>query len=267
MHDKTGSDTHTIAIDAMRRFFIQRHDISGGSAILRGSDAKHVQRTLRMKPGDRIVLFDGQGMEYQGSIVCILADSIDVSIDRQYTSRAESPVSITLAQAFLKEKKMDRLARQMTELGVARWAPFFAERSVPRPDSKRLSSRCDRWQKIAREALKQCGRGALPEFMAPMGFEDAVSLGRHSDLAIVFWENATQPIHEAAFNGHAAYQKQIFLMLGPEGGFSDKEMDRIGHAGFFIASLGPRILRAETAALAACSIVQYQFGDMGAKIP
>jgi 16S rRNA (uracil1498-N3)-methyltransferase len=247
----------------MRRFFIEEQKIKEGKATLRGSDAKHIRRVLRMKPDDAIVLFDGEGTEYSAKIVRISTDSIDVSVSRQYLARPESPVSITLAQAFLKEKKMDRLVRQMTELGITRWAPFFAERSVSRPDRERLSARQDRWHKIAREASKQCGRGKLPEFVAPMGFDDAVALGSDSDLAIVFWENATQSIQNMPFKHDGDRPKHIFLMMGPEGGFSEKEVDRAGDAGFLIASLGPRILRAETATIAACSLMQYLFGDLG----
>jgi 16S rRNA (uracil1498-N3)-methyltransferase len=247
----------------MRRFFIEEQKIKEGKATLRGSDAKHIRSVLRMKPDDAIVLFDGKGTAYSAKIVRISTESIDVSISRQYSTRTESPVSITLAQAFLKEKKMDRLVRQMTELGITRWAPFFAERSVSRPDRDRLSSRQDRWHKIAREASKQCGRGKLPEFVTPMGFDDAVALGSDSDLAIVFWENATQSIQNMRFHHDGDHPKQIFLMMGPEGGFSEKEVDRAGDAGFLIASLGPRILRAETATIAACSLMQYLFGDLG----
>lgn len=247
----------------MRRFLIKKKKIRDGRITLQGSDARHIRNVLRMKPDDGIFLFDGEGMEYSGKIARISKDSIDVSIHRQNSIHAESPVSITLAQAFLKDKKMDSLVRQMTELGICRWVPFFTERSIPKPDHKRVTARQDRWHKIAREASKQCGRGRFPEIVAPMRFDEVAALGCDSDLAIVFWEKATQSIYEVQSQQDIDRPKHLFVMMGPEGGFSDKEINHLDGAGFFVVSLGPRILRAETAALAACSIVQHRFGDMG----
>ena len=246
----------------MRRFFIKQSKITSTKIFITGSDAAHIKKVLRMEPGDRIWLFDGRGFEYEAMIENLLAGSIEVSITKRFLSASESPVQIIAAQALLKDKKMDILARQLTEIGITKLIPFTAIRSVSRPDKKRLSARRKRWKKIAIEALKQCGRGHVTEIGETITFNDAIKIDDGCDLKIVFWENESKPISDAIQHRH--YRK-ILAVLGPEGGFSEKEIEDARACGFVTASLGPRILRAETAAIAACTILQYLFGDMGLK--
>ena len=246
----------------MRRFFIKQSKITSTKIFITGSDAAHIKKVLRMEPGDRIWLFDGRGFEYEAMIENLLAGSIEVSITKRFLSASESPVQIIVAQALLKDKKMDILARQLTEIGITKLIPFTAIRSVSRPDKKRLSARRKRWKKIAIEALKQCGRGHVTEIGETITFNDAIKIDDGCDLKIVFWENESKPISDAIQHRH--YRK-ILAVLGPEGGFSEKEIEDARVCGFVTASLGPRILRAETAAIAACTILQYLFGDMGLK--
>ena len=246
----------------MRRFFIKQSKITSTKIFITGSDAAHIKKVLRMEPGDRIWLFDGRGFEYEAMIENLLAGSIEVSITKRFLSASESPVQIIVAQALLKDKKMDILARQLTEIGITKLIPFTAIRSVSRPDKKRLSARRKRWKKIAIEALKQCGRGHVTEIGETITFNDAIKIDDGCDLKIVFWENESKPISDAIQHRH--YRK-ILAVLGPEGGFSEKEIEDARACGFVTASLGPRILRAETAAIAACTILQYLFGDMGLK--
>jgi 16S rRNA (uracil1498-N3)-methyltransferase len=146
-----------------------------------------------------------------------------------------------------------------------RWIPFFSERSVPRPDKKRLAVRMQRWQKIAQESFKQCGRSVLPQITAPLAFEDVLELGQACDAKYIFWENETQPIDRTfAINSNHTIN-DILIMLGPEGGFGMQEIQKAETYGFEVAGLGPRILRAETATIAACALMQYLYGDMGKK--
>ncbi len=160
---------------------------------------------------------------------------------------------------------MDDLVRQLTELGITKWFPFIAERSVAKPDKKRLSSRKERWEKIAVESLKQCKRGCIPEIGDTVSIEGALEIAKECDLKIVFWEDESFSLNELLKDSHKDI-KTIFLMLGPEGGFSSKEIEKSKKFGFVSVSLGPRILKADTAPIAACSIIQYIFGDMGNKI-
>jgi 16S rRNA (uracil1498-N3)-methyltransferase len=168
-----------------------------------------------------------------------------------------------VAQAFLKEKKMDDLVRKLCELGVAKWIPFFSQRSIPRPDASRLAGRRRRWQRIAAEALKQCRRADLPEIGEALSFEAVLDVGQTCDLNIVFWENESCPLNSSLGSDGKHPIKKILLMLGPEGGFTQHEIQMAANSGFVAAGLGPRILRAETATLAAVTLAQYLFGDMG----
>jgi 16S rRNA (uracil1498-N3)-methyltransferase len=250
----------------MRYFFIQDPNSEGTAFMIKGSDANHIKNVLRLKSGDRIGLFDGKGMDYEARITAISSRSVEVMITRSFPSNAESPVDIIVAQAYLKEKKMDGLVRQLSELGVRKWIPFFASRSVPRPDQERLASRRQRWQKIAREALKQSKRGRFMEIGSVVPFENLLQIAEDMDLKIVFWEDTAKTLDSIllALPGHEF--KQIIVVLGPEGGFSSTEIDSFKTHGFITASLGPRILRAETATLAATTLLQYLFGDLGKKI-
>ncbi len=251
----------------MRRFFIEQPvGICGRHAPERlsvsGSDANHIKNVLRLKLGDNIILFDGSGNEYEAEIIHMEPGRVDVSVLRSTSSLTESTVRITVAQGFLKDKKMDDIVRHLTELGITGWLPVIAQRSVSRPDSRRLDARAERWKKIATEALKQCRRTCIPDIQPAVSFKEAVFMGKDYDLKFIFWENETllwdcrTPVRHGA---------TIFILLGPEGGFTQDEVETAAASGFVTASLGPRILRAETAAIAACTLVQYFFGDMGKK--
>jgi len=246
----------------MRHFFIEKPAIERERATLTGPDARHISTVLRLGPGDTVGLYDGMGAEYEARIDTVSREAVSLTVLREYPSPAESPVRITVAQALLKDRKMDGLLRQLTELGIAEWAPFIASRSVPRPDGRRLASRMDRWQTIAREAAKQSRRGTTVRIHPVTSFEEALVQGKQADMRVVF--------HEGSEGSLTAEQKlpprparTILVMLGPEGGFTDGEIARAEAEGSVIAGLGPRILRAETATVAACTLVQYLFGDMG----
>lgn len=250
----------------MRYFLIKQSDLADSKAVVKGSDAHHIKNVLRLKPGDKIGLFDGTGLNYETKIVTLLSKSVEVFVIRKFSSTTESNVQITVAQALLKDRKMDLLVRQLTELGITRWIPFIAKRSVPRPDKKRLFTRTERWKKIAKEALKQCKRFCPPEIGTTVSFEEVLNLGKDSDLKIVFWEEELKPVNIKLLPPHARHPESIFVLVGPEGGFTSQEVENARASGFITAALGPRILRAETATIAACTLLQYLFGDMGKKI-
>ena len=249
----------------MRRFFVDSSNINGSRAFLAGSDARHIQQVLRLTPGDFIMLFDGSGNEYESIIEKILHNKVSVVLKDKKSSTSESPVQLIAAQAILKDRKMDTLLRQLTELGVTKWIPFSAERSVPRPDANRMGKRIQRWEKIARESLKQCKRGCLPKIDEYRTFKNVMDYARECDLKIMFHQDARDVIEPFIADNMARNMagKRIFLMFGPEGGFSQDEVDMALEKGFKAVRIGPRILRAETAPVAACAIVQYIFGDMG----
>jgi 16S rRNA (uracil1498-N3)-methyltransferase len=250
----------------MRHFYLDPSEATKSSLYIKGSEAHHIKNVLRLKPGDHLKLFDGAGYEYEAVISNFDGEAVAVEIQRKRRIPVISGARIFVAQAFLKEKKMDDLVRKLTELGIAGWIPFFSQRSIARPDKRRLDGRIQRWNRIATEALKQCRRKNMLEISRSLSFDEVLEFGKNHDLKIVFWENETVPVSRELSSKIDHPLKSILVMLGPEGGFANQEIEKARRAGFVTAGLGPRILRAETATLAACALIQYLFGDMGSSI-
>jgi 16S rRNA (uracil1498-N3)-methyltransferase len=249
-------------MNSMRRFFIASETIVTNTVMLSEQDSRHLVQVLRLGVNDPVRLFDGRGMEYDGRVAFVSAGRVAVAIGDRRSNAAESPLRLTLLQGFLKETKMDQVVRQATELGVSRLVPVIAKRSVARPDARRLATRVVRWEKIATEALKQSRRGCIPAIDPACDLKAALTLGRTCELRIVFWEESRLPLSET-LKTVAFPVRSAALLLGPEGGFEAEEVAAAEAAGFAAACLGPRILRAETASLAACALVQHLFGDLG----
>ena len=249
----------------MRRFFIHPKELSNSTPALADDEAKHIKNVLRLKPGDNIRLFDGSGREYDAEIITLSDSSVEVSILHRIASIDNPSVEITFAQAFLKARKMDLLLRQLTELGISKWIPFIAKRSVPKPNTKHLFTRAERWEKIVIEALKQSNRVRFTEIGETVSFENILGLAPEHDLKIVFWENESKPLN-GSLSSYTGPCRKILAMMGPEGGFTLEEIEDAKAAGFVTATLGPRTLRAETASIAACALLQYLFGDMGKNV-
>ena len=247
----------------MRRFFIEPGAADKPDVSITGSEARHIRNVLRLKPGDTIRLFDGTGIEYEAAITNLTGSRAELSIIAKATTAAEPPIELTIAQGYLKEKKMDSLIPSLCELGMSRWLPFISQRSVPKPDQKRLDARLERWQKIARESLKQCRRSVLPQISTPVSFDDVLEFGRSCDLKILFWEQETSLFDHNSRTDSENSAKSVLIVLGPEGGFDDQEVEKARNLGFTISGLGPRILRAETATIAACTLIQHLIGDLG----
>jgi 16S rRNA (uracil1498-N3)-methyltransferase len=248
----------------MRRFFINPIGAAESLITIEGSEAHHIKNVLRLKAGDHLKLFDGTGYEYDAVINRFEVGTVEIEIQRKLHCPVISGARILVAQAFLKEKKMDDLVRKLTELGIAGWIPFFSRRSIARPDRKRLAGRMQRWDRIATQALKQSQRKNRLEISESLTFEKVLELGQNCDLNIVFWENEPTPLKRDFGLATGCRINKVMVMMGPEGGFDDQEIARARQAGFVTLGLGPRILRAETATLAACTLIQFLFGDMGA---
>jgi len=246
----------------MRYFFIEPSLAVGPVVSITGTEVHHIKNVLRLKPGDGLRLFDGTGFEYEAVIISVSAKDVTVEIQRKLKAAVKPGAQIIVAQAFLKEKKMDDLVRKLCELGVAQWIPFFSQHAIARPDAKRLAGRSRRWQRIATEAVKQCRRIVTPRIGDALSFDEVLDFSDSCDLKLVFWENESSRL-SSELASEENLPKKILVMLGPEGGFTDQEISRVQNCGFISAGLGPRILRAETATIAAVALVQYLFGDMG----
>jgi 16S rRNA (uracil1498-N3)-methyltransferase len=246
----------------MRYFFVDPSQVTGTRAVLEGSEASHIRNVIRLNRGDAVGLVDGTGCEYSAVVDRIMTGRVELEITARRMSAGTSALSLTVAQGFLKEKKMDLVVRQLSELGVTRFIPFVCERVVARPGAGRGSFRRERWHKIAVESLKQCRRGDVMAVGEVHGFDELLARGRDHDLALFFWEDATAPI--PALPAGRPKPASVLAVLGPEGGFSETEAQAAEAAGFHRVRLGPRILKAETAAVAAAAVVQYLFGDLDA---
>jgi 16S rRNA (uracil1498-N3)-methyltransferase len=248
----------------MRRFFLDREMILSEKPTLTGPDVKHIRTVLRLKPGEEIFLFDGKGSEYRARITASTPKTIILSVLERFPSISESPVEITIGQGLLKAKKMDRIVRQVTELGIYALIPLLAKRSVPRPRPERWAEKEQRWETIAQESLKQCGRSQMPCLEPPTSFKELVAVSRTHDLKIIFHEG--NPGEESnLYLNDPRDVRSVLALIGPEGGFTPNEVQMALEGGFVCVSLGPRILKADTAVVAVCAVLQYAFGDAGGR--
>ncbi|MBS3754980.1 MAG: 16S rRNA (uracil(1498)-N(3))-methyltransferase [Desulfobacterales bacterium] len=242
----------------MRRFYIHPEQLDKAEPRITGKDIRHIRDVLRLSPGDTIRLLDGSGRMFDARIAAFEENAVRVALLNRVEARNESALELIVAQGFLKDRKMDDLVRQITELGATRWIPMITERTVARPDAKRMEKRIQRWQAIAVEAVKQCGRSMVPKIDSMTGFKNVLGLAGTVDLPVFFWERATAPMDQPPEIRPAS----VLLVLGPEGGFTEAEAGQAKARGLRFATLGPRILRAETAALTTTALAQYLFGDL-----
>ncbi|HKL01569.1 MAG TPA: RsmE family RNA methyltransferase [Desulfotignum sp.] len=243
----------------MQKFFIPQNQITQNQAEIQGQDARHIHRVLRLAKGDMVNFTDGQGTDFTGRISDAESDQVCLEIIKTQVSRSESPLPFTVCTGMLKHQKMDEIIKGLTQIGITQWVPFFCERSIPFPDAKALARRMKRWQTIAAETIKQCRRSRLVTITSPKTFGEVLELATDFDHCIAFWEKSRHPL-SLLYPLEGA--KRTILLTGPEGGFSDAEMEKASASGFVSYSLGPRILRAETAALCGAALIQHRLGDM-----
>jgi 16S rRNA (uracil1498-N3)-methyltransferase len=249
----------------MRYFFVRPGEIEARPVVITGSDANHIRTVLRSRPGDIIGVLDGKGRAYRAEISSVAPHGVTVEIISELPAEPPPAVRLIVAQAYLKNRKMDRLVRRLCELGMVEWKPFISARSVARPPAERMASRLERWQSIAREAVKQCRRADLPIIHPCVSFDSLLAESAECSRRLLFWEETPRALAWPASSPDDHEAAGVLVMMGPEGGFTGDEVDRAREHGFTIAGLGPRVLRADTAALVAATIVQFVFGDMGPK--
>ncbi|MEW6377587.1 MAG: 16S rRNA (uracil(1498)-N(3))-methyltransferase [Thermodesulfobacteriota bacterium] len=245
----------------MPRFYVPQPQIEKGMLRIKGDEVRHIRRVLRFKAGDEIVVFDGEGKEYEGTIVEENPISVVVRVQNILSSKREPPLEITLAQSLLKGEKMDYLIQKAIELGIKELIPFYSSRSVPHLEKARRLRRHHRWEKIAIEASKQCGRGVIPVIKPLQEYSEMLQTVSSDSLRLILWEKEGTRLKEVL--GGAEEKTKVFFIVGPEGGLSQEEVEQAKKTGFIPITLGERILRAETASLCLLSILQYERGDIG----
>jgi 16S rRNA (uracil1498-N3)-methyltransferase len=243
------------------RFYVPQPQIEKGMLKIVGDEVKHIRRVLRLKAGEEIIVFDGAGKEYEGTIVEEEPSSVVIRIENTFSSKIDSPLEVTLAQSLLKGEKMDYLIQKATELGVRRIIPFFSSRSIPSLETSGRLKRHQRWERIAIEASKQCGRGVVPKIEPLQDYSEMLQVVSSGSLCLILWEREGVKLKEIL--DRSKERLKIFFVTGPEGGFGREEVEEAIRAGFIPITLGNRILRAETATLCLLSILQYERGDIG----
>jgi len=246
----------------MARFFLPRSKIEGRRGSVAGAELEHLRRVLRLRPGDHIIAFDDNGWEHEAVIRALNDAQGELEILRSYQAERESPLAVTLAVALTKGDKMDYVVEKATELGVKTIAPFVSRYTVPKLNDRKAVQRAERWQKIALSAAKQCGRTCLPEVLPLCDYHELIGERGAAELKLFFWEREAEQTLKQVRDREAGVQS-VLLVIGPEGGFTVDEAEMARTRGYTTVHLGPRVLRAETAALTALSLVQYLWGDLG----
>lgn len=243
---------------SLRRFFINPAEITGETAQLTGPEAHHLRAVLRLGPGDPLTIFDGTGARYQARVEQIRKDRVTANIIEQ-TLDPLPRVRLHLGQALLdKGQKMDLILQKATELGVDEIWLFFSEYGGHKSPA---ISQIERWQRIIIEACKQCDRARVPQLHAPIKLIDLISQPP-CDTRLIFWEHEKKQSLTEALADQGEDCRAAFFLIGPVGGFSEQEVAHARREGFKPVSLGPRILRAETATIAATAIMQYALGNL-----
>ena len=236
-----------------RRFFVPRDFIRDGTACLPADQAHHLRDVLRIRAGDAVEIFDGAGNAYAGD-VAFREDGVRVC-GLQPLPSPETRAPLILAASLIKSSKFEWILQKATELGVREIVPLRSRRSEIDVPGGRTAKRVERWDRIVQEASRQCGRSSLPRLHPPRAADDFFSAREYSGHArALFYERASEawdPVAGALRNG-------LVLCVGPEGGWTEEEVGRAQAAGYGIYTLGPWILRAETAAIAAVSVAQHR---------
>jgi 16S rRNA (uracil1498-N3)-methyltransferase len=234
------------------------------SVTLSDDETRHLRDVLRLQIGDEIYVFDGAGREFHCAIGTIGKDSTQLKVIAEVEPpHPESPLHLTLAIALLKGEKFDLVVQKATELGVKRIVPLASERADVRlRDAEDTKRRVTRWQRIALEAAKQSGRATVPEVTTPLIFSSLPTLtDSRSATRLMFSEREGQSLLAGA-NLTEGQPEEIVALVGPEGGWTNEEIDLAGQHGWKIVTLGGRTLRAETAAIVVLSLLQHRFGDL-----
>ena len=230
----------------------------GETVSLPQAQARHVVQVLRMKAGAPLALFNGDGAEYAAVITHAAKGMVSARIERAGAVDRESPVPITLGQGLSRSERMDYTVQKAVELGVARIEPLAMERSVVRLDAERARQKCSHWQAVAIGACEQCGRNRIPEVAPVLALRDWFARGRGGGFGTAI---LLDPRSASGLRGLPRPADRVTLLAGPEGGLSDEERHDALAAGFVGVRLGPRVLRTETAALAALAALQMLWGD------
>ncbi|PZE22717.1 16S rRNA (uracil(1498)-N(3))-methyltransferase [Paenibacillus xerothermodurans] len=269
----------------MQRYFIEPELFADSAVVIAGEDAHHLIRVMRAKPGDEVIVSDGVSREALVRITELAKDKVSADIVERLAMNHEPAVEVWIAQSLPKGDKMELVIQKGTEIGAARFVPFISDRTVVQLDAKKEVKRLERWQRIAKEAAEQAHRNRIPEVDAPLTWKQLLQLSSQADAAWICYEKenglelreqirAALSVHRKdkagavvaeslAASDHSKQKATLMLIVGPEGGFSEHEIEEAEEAGCRSVSLGRRILRTETAAMVGLTCIMYESGEMG----
>ncbi len=245
----------------MHRFFLTHTPIIPDQPVDLTPLVHQLRTVLRLSPGDQILLLDNAGYAYPTRILRLDKNAAEGEVFHREDAQGEPPVFLSLYLCALKADKFEWVLQKGVEMGVSRFVPVISSRTIVRPAEK-IAQKYTRWQTIIREAAEQCGRGRLPVLAAPLAWPAAVA--EPSGLRLMPWESAEKDaVTLGVALAAAPVTRECSLLIGPEGGIEDAEAAQAVKAGWLAVSLGPRILRAETAALTASALILHRLGDLG----
>ena len=248
----------------MLRLFVLPEAIDQDRITITGEDAHRIRKVLRLKPGELITVLDGQGKEYLTTIETIRPEQVHVRVTAQKTLAKAIFPEVTLAQGLPKGSKFELVIQKATELGVTRIMPLITMRTVPQPEDTQLERRSRRWQQIAREAAQQCRRETVPSVNLPVALDTCLKQLTMPTTVLLLWEDERKTgIKEVLQRGREVNPGRIMILVGPEGDWSLPEVEQVLSAGGLPVSLGPRVLRTETAGVVALALIMYEWGDLG----
>ena len=247
----------------MDRFFVEKKNVNleNNTCIIEGEDVKHISKVLRCRVGEELEICDNDNNEYICEITNIDKSQVDLNILKRVDIKRESDLKIKVYQGLPKGPKMEMILQKLTEVGVDEIILVQTKRTVVKVDDKKEDKKIERWERIIYEAAKQSKRGKIPKLRGVLSFKEALADMKENDFNIAPYENEKTKTIKQAIKGK--YINNIGIFVGPEGGFEDTEISAIEEIGGQSVSLGPRILRTETASLVASSIVLYELSDLG----
>lgn len=241
----------------LTRVFVDQPLAPGARVTLPESAATHLVRVLRLREGEACVLFNGDGHDYDATLATVTKRGVDAEVGGLRAVDNESPLRLVLLQGIARGEKMDLILQKATELGVSAIAPVFADRTEVRLDGERLDKRMAHWRSVVTSACEQSGRARIPELLPARGLGEAAAALEADALKLTL-----DPQGEHRFETLARPAGGVVIGIGPEGGWSAKDRELLAQHGFTGLRLGPRVLRTETAGLAAIAAMQARFGDL-----
>jgi 16S rRNA (uracil1498-N3)-methyltransferase len=241
----------------LNRVFIDAPLTPGARVTLAAGAAGHVTRVLRLRPGDALTLFNGRGGEFSATLEATRGAAVVVQVGPEHRIERESPLVLRLAQGISRGERMDLVVQKATELGVCGLIPVLTERSVVRLDAAQAARKLEHWRSIAIAACEQSGRNRPPQISLPATLEEVLRAPTEPGTKLLLSPAAALRVPQIA-----RPQGAVLVLIGPEGGLTPAEQERALAAGFIGVRLGPRVLRTETAAIAALTLLQREFGDL-----